>query len=366
MTGHGEVRPGFEAVREAFDEVAAAASGGVAFSVFQRGRLVVELCAGSAAPGVPWTRDTRVVLFSGTKGIVATLVAMLTARGQLGPSERVARYWPEFAAAGKADVTVSQVLAHTVGLPYVDADVPMADNAANAAALASQSPLWTPGTRVAYHALTYGYLATELIRRVTGQRVGELMHELLTAPHGLDLRLGTPPSIPVATLQRAPGYRISTFLQDEERRRVVERMYRGLLDSTDTMNSPGYRGAELAAGSGVGTATSMARLYDLLLAGSLVPSAVLTQAARTWSEGVDAINDRPLRFGLGFELADPIGTYGPEGADPGAFGHSGAGGGRHGAWPNRGVSFSFTTNELQAEDVDTRAATLVAALHQAA
>ncbi|WP_326835733.1 serine hydrolase domain-containing protein [Amycolatopsis rhabdoformis] len=366
MTVRGEVRPGFEAVREAFGQVAAETSGGVGFSVFRRGEPVVSLCAGSASAGVAWTPDTRVVLFSGTKGIVATLVAMLTARGQLGPGERVARYWPEFAAAGKADVTVAQVLSHTVGLPYVDADVALTDNAGSALALATQHPLWTPGKRVAYHALTYGYLVTELIRRVTGQGVGALLHELLAAPHGLDLTLGTPPSVPVATLRRAPGYRISTFLQDDDRRRVVERMYRGLLDSTDTMNSPAYRGAELAAGSGVGTATSMARLYDLLLAGSLVPSPVLTLATRTWSEGIDAINDRPLHFGLGFELADPIGTYGPTGADPGAFGHSGAGGGRHGAWPGRGVSFSFTTNELQAEDVDTRAAVLLAALHEAA
>ncbi|QRP49889.1 serine hydrolase [Amycolatopsis sp. FDAARGOS 1241] len=366
MTGHGAVRPGFDAVREAFAQVAAQTSGGVAFSVFRRGEPVVELCAGAASPGVPWTPETRVVLFSGTKGVVATLMAILTARGVIGPRERVARYWPEFAAAGKGEVPVSQVLAHTVGLPYVEPDLPTADNAANAAALAEQRPLWTPGTRVAYHALTYGYLATELIRRVTGQRVGELVHELLAAPYGLDLRLGTPASVPVATLLRAPGYRISTFLQDEERRRIAERMYRGVLDSTDTMNSPEYRGAELAAGSGVGTATSMARLYDLLLSGSLVPSAVLAQATRTWSEGIDAINDRPLRFGLGYELADPIGTYGPAAADPAAFGHSGAGGGRHGAWPTRGVAFSFATNELQAEDVDSRAATLLAALHECA
>ncbi|MGW4486347.1 serine hydrolase domain-containing protein [Amycolatopsis sp. NPDC004368] len=363
MTVRGGVRPGFEAVREAFDEVAAATSGGVAFSVFRRGTLVVELCAGSAAPGTPWTPATRVVLFGGTKGIVAILVAMLTARGRLGPGERVARYWPEFAAAGKADVTVAQVLSHTVGLPWVDADVPTADNSAGAATLAAQRPLWTPGTRVAYHALTFGYLTTELLRRVTGQGVGELVRELLAAPYGLDLRLGTPPSVPVATLRRAPGHCISTFGEDEERRRVVERVYPGLLSSTDTVNSPEFRGAELAASSGVGTATSMARLYDLLLAGSLVPSPVLKLATRTWSEGVDVITGRPLRFGLGFELADPIDTFGH--GDPAAFGHSGAGGGRHGAWPSHGVSFSFSTNELQTEVVDTRASTLLAGLHRA-
>ncbi|MET9258360.1 serine hydrolase domain-containing protein [Amycolatopsis sp. NPDC004079] len=366
MTVHGAVKPGYEGVREAFGDIVEGTTGGAAFSVFRDGAPVVELWGGSAADGVPWTEDTRAVLFSGTKGVVATVLAILTAQGKLDPDECVARYWPEFAAAGKEEVPVSQVLSHTVGLPYVEPDLPMLDNAVNANALAAQRPLWTPGTKVAYHALTYGYLATELARRVTGEDLGTLVRDLLAEPHGLDLRLGTPPAVPVATLRRAPGYRISTFLQDEERRRIVERMYRGLLDSGDSMNSPEYRGATLAAGGAVGTATAMARLYDLLRSGKLVPDGILAQATRTWSEGIDAINDRPLRFGLGFELADPIGTYGPADADPAAFGHSGAGGGRHGAWPARGLSFSFVTNELQAEDVDHRASSLLAALHQAA
>ncbi|XHU06278.1 serine hydrolase [Amycolatopsis sp. WGS_07] len=238
MTIQGAVKPGYEGVREAFGDILETTTGGAAFSVFRDGAPVVELWGGSAAEGVPWTEDTRAVLFSGTKGVVATVLAILTARGLLDPDERVARYWPEFAEAGKEDVRVSQLLSHTVGLPYVEPDLPMLDNAANARALAAQRPLWTPGTKVAYHALTYGYLATELTRRVTGADLGTHVRALLAEPHGLDLRLGTPATVPVATLRRAPGYRISTFLQDEERRRIVERMYRGLLDSGDSMNSP--------------------------------------------------------------------------------------------------------------------------------
>ncbi|WP_249266608.1 MULTISPECIES: beta-lactamase family protein [unclassified Pseudonocardia] len=91
-----------------------------------------------------------------------------------------------------------------------------------------------------------------------------------------------------------------------------------------------------------------------------MPAAALDRATRTHAEGFDAVNDRPLRFGLGYELADPIGTFGPE---PVAFGHSGAGGGRHGAWPERGIGFSFLTNEMRAEDTDDRASALLGALH---
>jgi CubicO group peptidase (beta-lactamase class C family) len=238
----------------------------------------------------------------------------------------------------------------------VDANVSLLDNEASARVLATQNPLWTPGSRVAYHALTYGYLLTELIRHVTGSGVGKLIQELLAQPYGLDLHLGTDLGSRVAPIFRAPGYRISTFLQDEERRVIVDRMYRGLLDG-DLPNSPEYRRAELSAASGLGTARAMAGLYDLLVSGKVVP---LAGATRTWSRGLDAVNDRPVHFGLGFELADEIGTYGPAAV---AFGHSGAGGGRHGAWPEAGLGFSFTTGEMRSEDVDTRANSLLAELH---
>ncbi|PXY19674.1 penicillin-binding protein [Prauserella muralis] len=359
MDVHGTVAPGFEAVRDVFAGIVAHARGGAAFSVVRRGETVVELWGGLADPdaGTPWERNTLCVLFSGTKGVVAAVVAALDV---LDPEAPVRAYWPEFTA----EATVGQVLSHTAGLPFVDAEHDLLDTAVCAAMLARQSPLWTPGSRVAYHPLTYGYLVAELLRRTTGRGAGALVREVLARPHDLDLHLGTPPELDarVARLVRAPDYRISTFLDDPERRRIVERMYAGLLDSDELVNSARYRRAELAAASATGTALSMATLYDLLAAGHVAQQAALARASRTWSEGVDALNDRPLRFGLGFELADPIGTYGPAEV---AFGHSGAGGGRHGAWPQAQLGFSFVTNELRAEDTDTRAATLLATLYDA-
>jgi CubicO group peptidase (beta-lactamase class C family) len=342
----GSVAPGFEPVRDAFATVLARTSGGAAFSVVRRGEVLVELWGG---PG--WARDTLVVLFSGTKGVVATVLALLHARGRIDPSSPVSRYWPEFSSGD-----VSHVLSHTVGLPYVEADVPVLDNRANALALASQRPLWTPGSRVAYHAATYGYLCTELIRRVTGRSAGAVARSLLG---DVDVHLGTPASEDhrVARLTRSPDYRISTFLHDPARRRIVEKMYRGLLEPA-AINSAAYRRAELAAGGATGTAAAMARLYDRICAG-LLPRPVLSAATSTWSAGTDAINDRPVHFGLGYELPDSLGTYGPARV---AFGHSGAGGGRHGAWPEAELGFSFTTSELQPEDTDRRGSLLLEAL----
>ncbi len=365
---HGTVGAGFAPVRDEFSEILARTRGGAAFSVVRRGETLVDLWGGMAdrRAGAPWHEDTVVVLFSGTKGIAATVMAGLVDEGVIDVRERVSSYWPEFGAGGKGDARVHHVLSHTVGLPYVDpapqGEFAVLDNAANAAILALQAPLWTPGEKVAYHAMTYGYLLTEIVRRTTGRRVGQLVADRITQYHGLDLHLGTSPALDrrVARLMRHPDYRISTFLRDDpERRAVIDRMYSTLLDSDELINSDRYRRAENAAGGAVGSARSMATMYDLLLRGELVSRRTLADATETWSGGLDVINDRPVRFGLGYELADPIGTYGPVDV---AFGHSGAGGGRHGAWPQAELGFSFTTNEMCSEDTDRRASGLLATL----
>ncbi|ANY10436.1 penicillin-binding protein [Pseudonocardia sp. HH130630-07] len=360
----GTVARGFAPVADAFAAVLAGATGGMAFSVVRGGEPVVELHGGLADPltGRPWEAGTVAVLFSGTKGLAATACAALADR--LDPDAPVTRYWPEFGAAGKDRATVGDVLAHTVGLPYVDPEPDVTaglDDRAQAAVLARQPPLWEPGTRVAYHALTWGHLVAELLRRATGDDPRSVVEDVVARVPGARVHLATAPPEP-ARIVREPGYRISTFLHDEQRRRTVERMYRVLLDDAETVNTPRWYRSGALAGGGVAGAPAVARLYAALTGPqrSPVPRAALERACRTHAEGIDAVNDRPLRFGLGYELADPIGTYGPE---PVAFGHSGAGGGRHGAWPGHGIGFSFLSNEMRAEDTDDRASVLLAALH---
>jgi CubicO group peptidase (beta-lactamase class C family) len=366
---------GFDRLVDVFSEHVDRSHGGMAFCVYRNGHPLVRLYGGSteqresptAAITTAWDAQTLAVMFSGTKGVVATVAALLVDRGQLDVHRPVADYWPEFAAAGKEHVTVAQVLSHTVGLVYVEkepagewADL---DNEANAALLAAQKPLWAPGTKVAYHAITYGYLMSEIVRRVTGQSIGRLIDELLAGPLGLEIYLGLPDSLEsrVAPVFRAEGYAISTFLTDPERRKIVERMYaKSLMGSELRANAPELHRAELAAGGGIATADAMASLYSQIFAGTLISPGTLADATTTRAEGIDAINDRPLRFGLGFELADPIGTYGPS---PSAFGHSGAGGGLHGAWPEANVGFSFLVSEMLAENEDTRVKDLLAVLH---
>ncbi|WP_394216414.1 serine hydrolase domain-containing protein [Brachybacterium vulturis] len=371
----GDGLPGDIAERlvEIFGRHLAASGGGMAFSVHRAGQPLLQLHGGQAAPGRPWTADTMAVLFSGTKGLTATLTALLIGRGQLDPEAPVAQYWPEFAAAGKEQVRIHHLLDHTVGLPYVDpdpaTDAERLDNHLMAERLAAQPTLWEPGTKVAYHALTYGYLLAEVLRRVSGSGVGELLRTELAEPFGLDVHLGLPESeeARVAPVFRAAGYRISTYLQDDpERRAIVDRMYGSSLTAENPpFNTRAHHAAELAAGGGIGTADAMAKLYSLLIAADepLLPADTLARATRTWSQGTDTINDRPVRFGLGYELDDPIGTYGP--VRP-AFGHTGAGGGLHGAWPEQDLAFSFLPNEMQSEDVDRRVKDLLEVLAEVA
>jgi len=367
--------PGFDRLAHAFSEYVDRSHGGMAFCVYRNGYPLVRLYGGSTeqrtsltdAVASAWGADTMAVMFSGTKGVVATVAALLVDRGVLDVRRPVMHYWPEFAVAGKGRVTVAQVLSHTVGLVYVDpeptgewADL---DNAANAAVLADQTPLWKPGTRVAYHAITYGYLMNEIFLRITGKSAGQLIDDLLGRPLGLAVYLGLSTELEdrVAPMFRAPGYAISTYLTDPERRTIVERMYgKTLLAPTLRANTPELHRGESAAGGGIATADGMATLYSRLAAGTLVSPGALADATATWSAGIDAINDRPLRFGLGFELVDPIGGYGPEAS---AFGHSGAGGSLHGAWPERNLGFSFLTNEILAENTDTRVHDLLTVLH---
>lgn len=378
MTGEvlGEAARGFEPVRDAFAAVLARTAGGAAFAAYRSGEPLVDLWGGVAdtRTGAPWRADTVTVLFSGTKGLAATVLAGLIGDGRIDPDERVTAYWPQFAAAGKQDVRVHHLAAHTAGLLYVDPPVPgqfgRLDNAENARRLAEQPTLWEPGSRVSYHAITYGYLIGEVVRRATGKTIGGLLRERVAGPLGLDVWLGTPPEIDprVAHLVRAEGYRTNTFLTDESKRPILERMYGGFLTGPDDpFNAIQMRRAELASAGGVADARSMARLYDALAGGGTSPDGVrvvgraaLDAATSTRSRGEDWVNARPLHFGLGYELADPIGTYGPVSR---AFGHSGAGGGRHGAWPDAGLGFSFCLNEMWSEDTDDRAATLLNALH---
>ena len=195
------VTPGYEPVADAFVKLSPLlGSGGGSFAVLLHGEAILDLWGGTARPGQPWKQDTLAVMFSATKGLAGICVMLLTDRGLLDPDALVTDYWPEFGQAGKQRTTVRQVLEHTAGLIGLrgHADLLEWDGTgfdqydAIAARLASTPPAWEPGTKQGYHALTYGWIVGELVRRVDGRTIGTFFREEVAEPLGLDTWIGTP------------------------------------------------------------------------------------------------------------------------------------------------------------------------------
>ncbi|MEU5691751.1 serine hydrolase domain-containing protein [Actinosynnema sp. NPDC020468] len=321
--------PAFRGVVDAFRDGVGA--GGAALCVRVDGRVVVDVWHGTrdADQVEPWLPDTAVNVFSVTKGVLATVAHRLVATGALDLDAPVARYWPEF----RAEVTVAQLLDHQAGLPAVRAPLPVGshyDWDAMTTALAAEEPWWEPGTRHGYHALTFGWLVGEVLRRVTGSRVRDLV-----APLGVTI--GWPgPGDPADVLAPEP---VASALPPSE---IVLKAFANPLDlGAPDVNGARWRQAEIPAANGHATARALAALYGRI--GELLPADVLDRAAAPHSDGVDEVLGGRTRFGLGYMLPNELRPYSP---NPRAFGHTGAGGALAFADPDRGIAFGYTPNRL--------------------
>ncbi|HZV74267.1 MAG TPA: serine hydrolase domain-containing protein [Conexibacter sp.] len=383
---HGHADAGFEPVVRAFAaNFAERGDLGAALAVVHDGRLAVDLWGGvaDAATGRPWQCDTLQVIFSGTKGLVAVCMLMLIERGALALDEPVATRWPEFAAAGKADVRVRDLVAHTARMPGVRARLAEADLLVPqriAELLAAQPQEDDPRAAFAYHPLTYGWLCGELVRRadVGGRSIGRFFAEEVAAPLGLDIWIGLPPQheARVSTLRYEDRWVVESALAeatvdpDDALHRSVNQNPPLFPAETMSWNRPDFHAAEIAGGGGIATARSMARLYGCLARGGeidgvrILDPATVALGRTELSRGIDLLSGNPLAFGVGFQLQTARLRYGPP-AD--AFGHDGAGGSVHGAWPAQRVGFSYAMNELRwrPEADDPRVDPVLAALHEA-
>ena len=374
----GTVDPRFEPVRDAFGRnFTEHGEIGAAVCIRVRGRVVVDLWGGHAdAAGRrrDWTGDTLVNAFSVGKGMVALLFAQLVGDGAVDVDTRVADVWPEFAAAGKQDVTIREVLSHQAGLPALRRRMPpdsMLDWRAMTAALAAEEPWWEPGTAHGYHVNTFGFLAGEVLRRVTGRSVGTLLRERVAGPLGADLHLGVPPSV---------DGRIADFLwpfdppPEEEPPGLVglELMRHNAywnpsgLSGAGVINTEAWRRAEMPSTNLHASARGVAAVYAALGAGGtleetrVVDAAALAAATVEQVEGDDLVLGRPSRFSLGFQLTQPERPLGP---NPGAYGHFGAGGSLGFCDPQAGVGFGYVMNELGARWQNPRNSALIDALY---
>lgn len=330
---------------------------GGAVAVWCEGRLVADLWGGwsDLACTVPWARETIVNVFSVSKALCTIAIMRLVDARLLDLDARVSRYWPEFAQADKGDITLRQLMSHQAGLPAIREPLP--DGAAMdwnviTRALAAQAPWWPPGTAHGYHVNTFGFLAGEIVRRVSGRTIGTLLREDVAGPLDADLHIG---------LAATEHHRVSDFRWPPGNATKPEINSEDALMRWNTYwNPPGFSGshwvntarwraAEVPSTNGHANARGIARIYAALADGGeidgvrILSGEALAVATTEQVNGPDIINQRPSRFGIGFQLTQPERPLGP---NPGAFGHFGAGGALGFCDPEACIAFGYVTNDM--------------------
>ena len=376
----GRCDPRLRGVREAFaDNFAAHGEVGAAVAVTVDNQPVVDLWAGhaDAARTRPWRSDTIVNIASATKGLTAICAHRLVDRGLLDLDAPVATYWPAFAQAGKADLPVHLLLSHRAGLPAIAAPLPTAalyDWATMTAALAAQAPWWEPGTKHGYHVFSFGWLVGELVRRITGQRLGRYLRQAVAGPLGLDCHIGLPAAHDPRVAEFLPVPPDETGFEERLLRQAGPMTHKALYNPPHRvadMNTGAWRRAEIPAGNAHTTARALARVYGALASGGQVDGVrvlspdSIARARTEQANGPDAVLfGWPTRFGLGFAL--PPGGAGFGSASAAAFGHPGDGGSIGFADPDTHLGFGYVVNQLHAGmPPDPRAVRLIQALYEA-
>ena len=336
---------------------------GAAVSVWQNGKSVLELHGGfrDSKCETPWTADTIVLSWSATKGLgSACLLHVLQERG-IGLERHVAEFWPEFAQAGKSEITLAQLLSHQAGLSALDEPVDVLDYAGVIAALEKQEPFWPPGTAHGYHARTFGFLVDEMVRRIAGKTVSQYWRSAFGEPLGLAIWIGLPEpeQSRVATIYAARTGGTATPAEFYRELATPGTLVRKTftsphgLHSIAAMNTKENRALEIVSFSGIGNASSLAKFYGMLANGGELEGRryfareTIAQMTTTLASGLDRILQIPTAFSAGFMKDPPEVPQRIFGPSPLAFGHPGAGGIHAFADPENGISFAYVMNQME-------------------
>ena len=309
-----------------------------------------------------WTTNTRVLIWSATKGLASACLVHLCDRENIMLHRRVAEFWPEYAVNGKTDTTLLHILSHQSGQPALrNPEVPFLDHELVVEALANQEPFWKPGSAHGYHARTFGFLVDELVRRISGINVGAYFRNVFAAPLELDLWIGLPEELvnDVAPIYAARQARVSSD----------EAPFYGELAKQDSltfkafttpvglmvpsiMNRPEIRTQVLPSLGGIGTAESLATFYyRTFCEPTFFSRERIDDLSATVASGIDSILRIPTAFAAGF-MKDPISDSGQKirsvfGPSPSAFGQPGAGGSLAFADPKNSLAFAYVMNQME-------------------
>ena len=332
----GECAKRFARVRDVFEQSFASGEVGASVAVALDGELVVDLWGGhrDGARTQPWTRDTIANVYSTTKGMTAICANRLVESGRLDLDAPVASYWPEFAANGKARIPVRWLLSHQSGLAGISEPMPpegVLDWARFAGALAAQRPLWEPGTRSGYHALSFGHLVGEVLRRIDGRSLGRFFREEVAEPLGAEFWIGLPESEEGRVAEMVPPDPPAPLSQPPSPGDPHYEFRRALANPAVTQaiaNTRAWRAAEVPAGNGQANARGAARALAALACGGaldgvrLLRESTVSNAISEQCYGRDLVLG-PMRWGLGFMLVSKDLPLSP---NPRTFGHGGWGG----------------------------------------
>jgi CubicO group peptidase (beta-lactamase class C family) len=381
----GHVEPGFEGVRDAFaNNFAEHGEVGATYAFYVEGTRVVDLWGGERPDrGVPYDGDTLQIVFSSTKGAAAACAHLLAQRGRLDLDAPVVEYWPEFGQAGKDHIPVRWLLSHQAGLPTIDAVLSREEALAWEPvihALEVQKPYWEPGTAHGYHALTYGYLVGELVRRTDGRSLGTFFHEEFAEPLGLEFWIGLPeeyePRVaPMIPMGAGDGASLEDMLGADSLMVRALNLNGALAgDLASNANQRDFRAAELPAANGVTNARSLARLYAALIGGvdggpsdAMLDAEQVGIARALQTSGLDQVLSLPgfdveSTIALGFWAASPFAPMG----GLHAFGHYGAGGSLGFADPEHHVAGGYVMSKMDmGVSGDPRSGALVRASYEA-
>lgn len=379
---HGYCDPRFASVKEAFaDNFRHGGDVGASFAATIDGKFIIDIWAGYADAGRtrPWNRDTLACLYSTTKTMTALSALVLVDRGQLDLDAPVAKYWPEFAQAGKEGIPVRYLLSHQSGVAGIDERIPVEalfDWELIAGLLAAQKPWWQPGTQSGYHAITQGYLVGEVIRRITHRTVGTFFREEIAGPLQADCYIGLPQKYDARVAEMIPppmwqpgdtGYVSSGSLPE-----MAQKSMYPLIDLDNPVvvsQSRAWRAAEIPSGNGYGNARSMARMASVMACGEvdgtrLLSSSTIEEAFQEQCYGTDLILMLPLRWALGFILTSKEMPFGP---NPRTLFMGGGGGSAVVIDRDARLSMAYVMNNCigTAFDGDNRAPSLGRALYAA-
>ena len=321
----GQCQPRFEALRQLFAaNIASGADLGASLAVTLDGEFVVDLWGGWAdeARTRPWAADTVTNVWSTTKMMTSLTALLLVDRGELDLDAPVARYWPEFGAAGKSGIQLRHLMSYNSGVSGWEQPVTMADlcdREKTTALLAAQAPWWQPGSGSGYHALNYGHLVGEVVRRITGQSLGAFFSQQIAQPLGADFHIGLPASEFGRVSNVVPPPPLPFDFSALDPASVMFKTLSNPLPDASASWTDGWRQAEIGAANGQGNARSAARIQSVLAGGGevdgirLLSQRTIDRIFEVQSHGVDLVLGVPIKMGVGYGLPIAELPYIPDG-----------------------------------------------------